>query len=131
MLHISSRHREAEGSGETLPSLFLSVFPSSISLLHGSQDALCGGCGPWPSCQPSHSPWADQQHPEHSVLLDPPLKTQLIKFFNFPTEAAAILSSLSLLPALSSLLRFFYWSYCESNDQCWKFCLSFFILSAF
>lgn len=66
------------GSGEILPSLFLSLFPSSISLLHGSQDALCGGCGPWPSCQPSHSPWADRQHPEHSVLLDPPLETHTV-----------------------------------------------------
>lgn len=103
------------GSGEILPSLFLSLFPSSVSLLHGSQDALCGGCGPWPLCQPSHSPWADHQHPEHSVLLDPLSKhTELIKLFNFPTDAAAflssscLLSSLSLLPALSSRLCFFF-----------------------
>lgn len=117
------------GSGEILPSLFLSLFPSSMSLLHGSQDALCGGCGPWPLCQPSHSPWADHQLPEHSVLLDPLSKhTQLIKLFNFPTDAAAFLSSSCLLSSLSPSCSFIpsvfslYLSYCESNDQCWKFC---------
>lgn len=52
----SSTFPLAEGPrGDPAEPLPLS-FPPSVALLHSSQDALCGGCGPWPLAGPlTHS----------------------------------------------------------------------------